>query len=146
MSDRIFGVVALVLAGAYAWVASGFEVTMLMVADPLGPRTFPYLLAILLAVAAVYLLWRPDPDPQWPDVRRLVQMVLIVLLFIVYTFFLESLGFILTTVIAVTILSWRLGAKPMIAVGNGVAVALVLFGLFDLVLGLPLPLGLLEVG
>lgn len=145
MSDRIFGVLALVLAGAYLWGATGFEVSMMMVADPLGPRTFPYLLGIVLIITALYLLWRPDPEPDWPDAPHLAQMAMSIVILILYAVFLEDLGFIVATVAAVAILSWRLGATPLIALANGAGVALVLYGLFDLVLGLPLPLGILEV-
>ena len=57
---------------------------------------------------------------------------------------LEDLGFIVATFGAVAILGWRLGARPTTALLTGVGVSLGLYGLFDRVLGLPLPLGLLE--
>jgi putative tricarboxylic transport membrane protein len=72
-------------------------------------------------------------------------MALSIVILILYAVFLEDLGFIVATVVAVAILSWRLGARPLIALANGAGVALVLYGLFDLALGLPLPLGLLEM-
>lgn len=143
MSDRVFGVLALILAIVYGLQARTFE-SGLQIGDPLGPDKFPYLLAVVMGITALYLMLRPDPSPHWPDPMHLAQMALIVLVLCIYAVLLEDLGFILATFAAVAVLSWRLGARPTTALLTGVGVALGLYGLFDYVLGLPLPLGLLE--
>lgn len=144
MSDRVFGVIALILAIVYGLQARSFQ-SDLQIGDPLGADTFPYLLAVVMGITALYLIVRPDPSPHWPDPPHLVQMALIVVVLCVYAVLLEDLGFIVATFLAVAILSWRLGARPVSALLTGVGVSVVLYGLFDRVLGLPLPLGVLEI-
>jgi putative tricarboxylic transport membrane protein len=141
VSDRVLGALALILAFAYGLQARTFQSGLLVAMDPLGASTFPYLLAVVLAITAVYLLVRPDPSPEWPDRRHLLEMAGVVLSLVVYALVLEEAGFILATIAAVAYIGWRLGARPLSALVNGVAVALVLYGLFDKVLGLPLPPG-----
>ena len=58
---------------------------------------------------------------------------------------LEPLGFVVSTFLAVAVLGCLLGARPWQAGGAGVAIGVVLFVLFDILLGLPLPAGVLGV-
>jgi putative tricarboxylic transport membrane protein len=143
VSDRVFGALALILALAYGLHARTFKSGLQVAMDPLGASTFPYLLAVVLGIAGVYLLVRPDPSPHWPDRRHLLEMAGIIVLLCLYALTLEEAGFMLATFVAVAILGWRLGARPGQALLNGIAVSIVLYGLFDKVLGLPLPPGLL---
>jgi len=141
MSDRIFGFLMLLLAAAYTWTARGFDPGFM--SDPLGPSTFPYLLGGVMAVTALYLLLRPDAPAHWPDPRHLLQMLLVVAVLLAYAGLLEWLGFIIATIVTVTVLGWRLGASLKIAVLTGIGVSLAVYGLFDMLLELPLPAGLL---
>lgn len=141
MSDRIFGVLMLLLAVVYTWTARGFDPGFM--SDPLGPSTFPYLLGGVMAVTSLYLLLRPDASANWPDPKHLLQMALIVVLLLAYAGLLEWLGFIIATLLTVTILGWRLGASPRTALLTGIGVSLAVYGLFDMLLELPLPGGLL---
>jgi putative tricarboxylic transport membrane protein len=141
MSDRIFGALLLILAAVYSWTARGFDPGFM--ADPLGPQTFPYLLGAVLAITALYLVLRPDPPVNWPSLHRLLQMGLVVLVLLAYASLLEWLGFIIATLLTVSILGWRLGAGLRTAILTGIGVSLVVYGLFDIVLELPLPDGLL---
>lgn len=143
MSDRVFGALALIFAIAYGLYARTFKSGLQVAMDPLGASMFPYLLAVVLGITAIYLIVRPDPSPHWPDGRHLLEMAAVIVVLCLYAVMLEDLGFILATFAAVAFLGWRLGARPVQALVNGVAVAVVLFGLFDQVLGLPLPSGLL---
>lgn len=141
MSDRIFGGLMLLLAAGYAWTARGFDPGFM--SDPLGPQTFPYLLGAVLAITALYLLFRPDAPAHWPDPRHLLQMGLIVVVLLAYAGLLEWLGFLIATTLTVIVLGWRLGASLKTAVLTGLGVSLAVYGLFDMLLELPLPAGLL---
>ena len=141
MSDRIFGVLMLLLAAVYTWTARGFDPGFM--SDPLGPSTFPYLLGGVMAVTSLYLLLRPDAPALWPDPRHLLQMGMIVVLLLAYAGLLEWLGFIIATFVTVSILGWRLGASLKTSVLTGIGVSLAVYGLFDMLLELPLPAGLL---
>ena len=140
MSDRLTGLVLLLLAVAYGVTASGYEA---MIGDPLGPAVFPIVLAIPLGLFAVYLVLRPDREPAWPRGPALRKQVLALVAFVAYAYLLEPLGFVVSTFLAVVVLGRLLGARLPEAGAAGVGIAVVLFVLFDTLLGLPLPAGVL---
>ena len=141
MSDRLTGLVLLALAIAYGVTASGYQA---MIGDPLGPAVFPLVIAIPLGLFSLYLIVRPDPGPDWTRGRPLLMQALSVITLLLYAYLLEPLGFIVSTFIAVVVLGWLLGAKLAQAGAAGVGIAVVLFVLFNNILGLPLPAGLLS--
>ncbi|WP_104203610.1 tripartite tricarboxylate transporter TctB family protein [Billgrantia saliphila] len=147
-NDRIFGVLLLVLAVAYGWGASQFPEPF-GGSEAIGPETFPYLLAVVLALSSLYLIVRPDPDNAWPWSRTGVELIIAVVVLVFYAMLLQPLGFILSTTLAVGTLCWRMGARPLNAYLVGAASGVVVFLLFNFALDLSLPLGLLsflEVG
>ena len=141
MSDRLTGLLLLLLALAYGVTAGGYEA---MIGDPLGPAVFPIVLAIPLGLFAIYLIARPDREPAWPRGPALRKQVLALVAFVAYAYLLEPLGFVVSTFLAVVVLGWLLGARLPEAGAAGVGIAVVLFVLFDTLLGLPLPPGVLE--
>jgi putative tricarboxylic transport membrane protein len=105
---------------------------------------FPIALAIPLGALSLYLIVRPDAEPDWPRGRTLLKQGLALVAFVAYAYLLEPLGFLVSTFLAVMVLGWLLGARPWQAGAAGVAIAVVLFVLFDSLLGLPLPAGVLD--
>lgn len=144
MSDRIFGLLMLALAVAYGWGAQQFPVPF-GEAEAVGPETFPMLLSVLLGFCSLYMMLRPDPDNGWPVGRTLSEMVTVLVVLLVYTAILEVLGFVIATTLAVGVLCWRMGARPKSAFLVAFLGGVVVYLLFNFVLELPLPAGLLEV-
>lgn len=140
MSDRLTGLVLLALAVAYGVTAGGYEA---MIGDPLGPAVFPIVLAIPLGLFSVYLIVHPDREPAWPKGPALFKQILAIVAFAAYAYLLEPLGFVVSTFLAVVVLGSLLGAGLPRAGAAGVGIAVVLFVLFDTLLGLPLPAGVL---
>jgi putative tricarboxylic transport membrane protein len=140
VSDRLTGLALLALAVAYGVAASGYQA---MIGDPLGPAVFPIVLAIPLGLLSLYLIVRPDPEPDWPRGRALLKQLLALVTFVAYAYVLEPLGFLVSTFLAVLVLGWLLGASLWQAGAAAVGIAVVLFLLFDTLLGLPLPAGVL---
>jgi putative tricarboxylic transport membrane protein len=140
VSDRLAGLALLALAVAYGVTAGGYQA---MIGDPLGPAVFPVALAIVLGLLSLYLIVRPDAEPDWPRGRALVKQVLTVAAFVAYAWLLEPLGFLVSSFLAVVVLGWLLGARLWQAAAAGAAIAVVLFVTFDTLLGLPLPAGVL---
>jgi len=139
MSDRLFGGIMLVVA--LAFIAGATQIEAALIFDSLGPRMFPIIIGVLLAIASAYLVVRPDPEPDWPAARRVVEIVLALVLMLAYAFLLVPLGFVLATALASGLLSWRLGAQPMIAVLSGIGIAVGIYVVFHLILGLSLARG-----
>jgi putative tricarboxylic transport membrane protein len=137
MSDRILGLIVLALAIWYGWTAGNYEASF---GDPLGPAAFPRMLAVPAALLSLFLILRPDPDPDWVVGRPALRQVATVAVLLAYAFFLEELGYILATALGAIAMSRLLGAGWMKSAAAGVVLAAALFITFDTLLGLPLPL------
>ncbi|WP_016854040.1 tripartite tricarboxylate transporter TctB family protein [Halomonas smyrnensis] len=143
-NDRIFGVLLIALAVAYGWGATQFPEPF-GGSEGVGPETFPLLLSVVLALSSLYLIVRPDPDNAWPWSRTGAELLIAVAVLIVYTALLQPLGFILSTLLAVGTLCWRMGAPPVRAYVTGGVAGVVVFLIFNFALDLALPLGPLSV-
>ncbi len=139
MSDRIFGGIGLILAAFYAWQATLIQESFLT--DAVGPKAFPYIIAALMAVASLYFLMKPDPEPDWPRAGRLAEIGFAVLVMFAYAQLLPELGFVIATTLAAGYLAWRLGSRPLESVLIGVGTAVGIYVIFHLVLGLTLARG-----
>jgi len=139
MSDRIFGVIGLLLAAFYAWQATLIQESFIQ--DPVGPKAFPILIAAVLAVSSLVFVMKPDPAPDWPAAGRLFEIAVSVAVMIAYSLALPEAGFVVSTAVAAAFLSWRLGAQPVFALIAGVAIAVGIYAIFHLILGLSLSEG-----
>ena len=139
MSDRVLGVACLLLSAFYIFMATQIQTSF--ITDYLGPKFFPILIASLLAIAAIFPIIKPDPDPDWPGIGRLVEIVFAVAVMVAYTYALPLAGFVVSTAITAGILSWRLGAKPVAAAIAGVSISLGIYVVFHLILQLSLARG-----
>ncbi|MDX6751366.1 tripartite tricarboxylate transporter TctB family protein [Geminicoccaceae bacterium 1502E] len=140
MSDRIAGLLLAAIALVYGIVAGGYEQGF---GDPLGPAAFPRIVAVPLGLFALVLVVRPDAEPAWPRARVLLRQLNALLVLVLYALLLEDLGFPLATFLAVTLLARELGARWRASLLTGIGLGAGLWTLFDPLLGLPLPLGLL---
>jgi putative tricarboxylic transport membrane protein len=139
MSDRVFGGACLLLAAFFIWQAT--QIKLGFIVDPLGPRAFPIVIGIVLAVAGLYPILRPDPRPDWPAVGGLIEIAFAVAILIAYAMLLPRLGFTLATAITAAVLTWRLGAHPLTAIASGIVTSVGIYVVFHLVLGLSLARG-----
>ena len=139
MSDRIFGAFGLLLAIGFALSAVAIEESFL--SDAVGPKTFPLIIAVILGLASAAIALRPDPEPHWPALPRLVEIGAAVLVMILYAELLPVAGFVIATAFAAGYLSWRLGFSPAGAIMTGVGTSLGIYVVFHLGLGLSLARG-----
>ena len=139
MSDRLLG--GIMLALALAFIAGAMQIKAAIVFDALGPKSFPIIIGVLLAIASLYPLFRPDPEPDWPPPARAFELVAALGVMVAYALLLEPLGFVVATALAAAVLSWRLGASLMVAAVAGVGIAIGIYVVFHLVLGLSLARG-----
>ncbi|OIP86615.1 MAG: hypothetical protein AUK37_02940 [Rhodobacterales bacterium CG2_30_65_12] len=139
MSDRIFGTVGLVLALFYAWATLQIQESFL--SDAVGPKIFPLSVAVILGLASIAIILRPDSEPEWPHLSRLVEIGAAIVVMILYAEFLDVVGFGIATALATTYLTWRLGTGPLQSVLVGLATSAGIYIIFRLVLGLSLARG-----
>jgi putative tricarboxylic transport membrane protein len=159
------GVVA--AAAAIALEATTFDVAF--PTDPLGPKAFPVVAAVLLALGGLALVRdaRADraktavaqaaagePDgaaagvgesgAERPEAGAGRRIALGTASFVVYAFLLAPLGFVLATTLEFAVLARLFGGPAGRGAAAGLLFALLLYALFVFGLGLPLPLGILE--
>lgn len=138
MSEGIFAGLMLLLAVYYGFEAYNLQVSFTY--DPLGPKAFPLLLSILLAIFSLLVLVSPkEQQIHWPKNRLLLKTVLVVATLIGYSFTLFWLGFILSTIIAISLLALLFEATWVQSLLAGIFLGLIFSGLFGWLLQIPLP-------
>ena len=142
MSDRILGGFGLLLALTFVWRSTLIEDSPF--SDIVGPRVFPLIICAVMALCSLYFIAKPDADPVWPAAGRFFEIVMAVVVMVLYAELLPVLGFLIATALASAFLTWRLGTKPLQSVLVGVLIAVGIYIIFKLILGLSLaegPLG-----
>jgi len=143
-SDRIFGLVATILALTY--IVSATQTQASFLTDPVGPKGFPILIGIVWAISGLFMVLRPDQEPDWPVARTFLALAFAVIILVGYAFALRPFGFLLPTAVAAGVLSYQISPNPKYAALAGIGLSAGLFMIFKFALGLGLvafPKGLL---
>lgn len=136
ISDRIFGLVVLMVALAY--IVSATQIQTSFLADPVGSKAFPILIGSIAALCGLVMMVKPDPDPQWPVFKTFIALLVAVAVLVGYAYALKPFGFLVPTAITAAILSYQISPKINTALMAGVGLSVGLFVLFKFALGLGL--------
>jgi len=109
--------------------------------DVIGPRTFPYIVGGVLGLCSLIFIVRPDPEPEWPHLRDLLEIAMAAAVMLLYAWALPEFGFLISTVFATAYLTWRLGTTPLMSLVVGVLTSVGIFVVFHMILGLALAKG-----
>jgi putative tricarboxylic transport membrane protein len=146
--QRIFASVLLLVCVGLALMAWPYQAAFSY--EPVGPRAFPLLMLGLMGVALLYMVFRPAPikhseDEPPLDRETLTKIAICVALLLVFAGLFEPLGFILSSILIGIPMARLYGGRwvPSVVVTSLMAIGLYL--LFDRVMEVPLPLGLLDV-
>ncbi|MEO9682928.1 MAG: tripartite tricarboxylate transporter TctB family protein [Tateyamaria sp.] len=131
-SDRIFGLVTLITAVAY--IAAATQIQTNFFSGEFLPKLFPLLIGAVAALASLVLVFKPDPDPEWPDGRTWGNLAIAVVVLAFYSVLMAPLGFILPTAVAATILSYQISPNAKKAIMAGIGLSLGLFVVFKFIL------------
>ncbi|MDD5028783.1 MAG: tripartite tricarboxylate transporter TctB family protein [Rhodoferax sp.] len=142
MSDRILGAVCVVVGAGMAWAARGYVAPISY--EPVGPSSFPMLMAGLMAATGAWLVVKPGQRGFAMARTQLKPFAMSVLAVFIYAGLFELLGFtVATTVMAVPVgMAFGGGWKKSLLGGIGIGLALYL--LFDKLLDVVLPTGILS--
>ncbi|MEM7718919.1 MAG: tripartite tricarboxylate transporter TctB family protein [Pseudomonadota bacterium] len=141
-SDRLFGVVIILCALAYA--AGALQIQTSFMSDPVGSKTFPLILAAIATLCGVVMVFQPDTDPDWPSLKTFGVLSISVLVMVGYAYTIKPLGFMIPTAVCAAILSFQISPRTIPAAITGVALSIGLFFVFKYALGLglqPFPKG-----
>ena len=142
MSDRVLGAVCVVASAAMAWAAQDYAAAISY--EPVGPRAFPLLLAVGLGLSGLWLVLRPTAGAEafrcvpWKPTALCAGAVLL------YALLFQWLGFALATALMAVPVGMAFGGSWKRSLTGGAALGGVLFLLFDKVLDVVLPTGLLS--
>ena len=136
MTDRVFGLVVILVALAY--IASATQIQTSFMADPVGSKTFPMIVGAVAVLCGGMIVFRPDTEPEWPVLRTLVSLGLSLLILVVFALALRPLGFLIPTAIAAGLLSYQITPRKWVAALTGLGLSVGLFVLFKYALGLGL--------
>lgn len=141
-SDRLFGVVIILCALAYA--AGALQIQTSFMSDPVGSKTFPLILAAVAAICGLVMIVQPDEDPEWPSMLTLGSLAVSVLVMVGYAYTIKPFGFMIPTAVCAAILSYQIAPRPIPAAMTGICLSVGLFFVFKYALGLglqPFPKG-----
>lgn len=135
-TDRVFGLVVVLIAVAY--VATALQIETSFLADPVGPKAFPIGIGTVAAICGLVMMVRPDPSPHWPALKTLGALLVAVCAMVAYAFALKPLAFLIPTALTATILSYQITPRVLPAIAVGIGMSLGLFVLFKYGLNLGL--------
>lgn len=142
MSDRILGAVCIAVGAGMAWAAQGYAAAISY--EPVGPRAFPLLLAALMAASGLWLVLRPSLGAanfrSVPWMATLLSAAAIGL----YALLFQALGFALATALMAVPVGMAFGGHWKQALAAGAGLGIVLFFMFDKLLDVVLPTGILS--
>lgn len=136
ISDRVFG--AVVILGAFIYGMSALNIPKPFFSDPLGPQSFPIGVAVVAGICGLVMVFSPDEEPAWPEMRALGAIALSTALLVAYSYALKPMGFLVPTAIASAVISYQIAPNLTRAAIFGALISLGLFALFRWGLGLSL--------
>ena len=140
MVDRIFAGVLLIVTLAYAVIAFT-AISAPFQYDPLGPESWPQILAVVAIACLLVILWKPDATEMGVSGQVWFRLTATIVMLCAYAELYEPLGFILSTILFGTALCAMLGAGIVRSIVFGVAAGVAGYLLCVTLLDLNLPDG-----
>ncbi len=140
MIERIFGLFLLGLGIFFVYGGMNLEVSFSY--DPLGPKSFPIALGVLLSALSLFVIAKPE-KAEFADASTNVKTAIIVVLLVIYQAIFSLAGFLLSTALLVFCISKIFRATTLQALGSAIGVSVSVYLIFGVVLDVPLPIGTL---
>ncbi|PIQ56110.1 MAG: hypothetical protein COW02_01810 [Comamonadaceae bacterium CG12_big_fil_rev_8_21_14_0_65_59_15] len=142
MSDRILGAVCVAVGAGMALAARGYVAPISY--EPVGPNSFPMLMAALMAAAGVWLIVKPGLRGAVMTRAQLMPFAMSVLAVFVYAGLFETLGFTVATTVMAVPVGMAFGGGWKKSLLGGISIGLLFYLLFDKLLDVVLPTGVLS--
>lgn len=142
MQQRVFAVFLLAISVLLAFLALDYTASFSY--EPVGPRAFPWLILFGIALCALVMFLERQPCAETKrrtDHSMNAKLLLCVVLFLCYAALFESAGFVLSSIVFAIGMACLYGANWKVAVWLMPILVLALYGLFEYVLDVPLPVG-----
>ena len=141
MADRKYAIVMLVLSSIYCVAAFSLDADF----DPVNEKLYPFVLSVLMIVSSIGLFIWPSPHTtSWPKGRNVQKIGITFCAILLYSFALHRVGFIICASVLMGICMWVFEGKRKWITPVSIATAAIFYIVFDRLLGLNLPAGLLS--
>lgn len=141
LNDRVLGVSALLFAALIT--AFGYDLEPPFSYEPVGPKAFPLLIALIIALCGLRLVLKGGGQVEANPPGANSRIFAMVAYLAAYAFLFQWVGFIIATALMVAFVGRLFQATwPQAALG-GIAMSVGLFFLFDRGLDVVLPMGIL---
>lgn len=141
LNDRLLGIAALVFAALIT--AFGYDLEPPFSYEPVGPKAFPLLLALIIALCGVRLIIKGGGEVEGNPPGANMRIMAMVAYLAGYAFLFQWVGFIIATTLMVALIGRLFQATWLQAFIGGIVMSVGLFYLFDKGLDVVLPSGLL---
>ncbi len=143
IADRIFAAISLLLIIGYGYIAF-YVIKAPFQYDPLGPESWPRILAVGSGLCALYLILKPDDISLDISKSVFLRLITVTILLFGYSFAYEPLGFIIATFLFCGLFARLLGANTLNSIYFGLGLGVLGYVLCAIILELNLPAGPLE--
>lgn len=141
LNDRLLGVAALLFAAFLTWFGHDLEAPFAY--EPVGPKAFPLLLALVIALCGLRLVFKGGNDVEANPEGANLRIITMVACLAAYAFFFQWLGFVVATALMGIIIGRLFGGSWLKVITGSVLMAIGLFLLFDKGMDVVLPTGIL---
>ncbi|MDO5057907.1 MAG: tripartite tricarboxylate transporter TctB family protein [Lautropia sp.] len=142
MNNRILGVAALLVAAFMAWHAHDLQAPVSY--EPIGPRAFPLIIAAVMALCGLRLVLQGGGQAESNPPGANLRIAAFFLVLVGYALIFDGAGFIVATTLMSALVGRLFGGRWLPSVLGGLVLGVTLYFLFDRVLDVVLPAGLLE--
>jgi putative tricarboxylic transport membrane protein len=143
-SDRIAGVFLLSVALLYLFEARSFETGF--IADPIGPKAFPFVLGVVLVGLSTGLIVRHGAEVSWPPRSLWWRWTVVTAVLLIYAAVLNPLGFVISTTLLLAVFSLLLGGRLSMSLLFALVFSVTTYLVFRWLLGISLPPGTIFLG
>lgn len=141
IADRKYAMVMLVLSIVYCVAAYSLDADF----DPVNEKFYPFILSVLMILSSIGLfIWPSSHTTSWPKGKNIQKIGLTFCAILVYCFVLQKIGFIISASVLMGICMWVFEAKRKWIAPVSIITAMSFYVVFDRLLGLNLPAGLLN--
>ncbi len=139
--DRKDAIAMLIISMVYCYSAFSLDAGF----DPTQEKYYPFALSIIMVVLSLALLvWPSGLTTTWPKGRNLAKIGITFCAILAYSLVLHPIGFLISASILMGVCMWVFEANRKWIVPVSIIVAIIFYIVFDRILGLNLPAGILN--
>ena len=140
-ADRKYAVVMLILSIVYCAAALSLDTDF----DPVNEKFYPVVLSVIMILSSIGLfIWPSQHTTSWPKRQNVQKIGLTFCAILLYCFVLQKIGFIISASVLMGICMWVFEAQRKWIAPVSILTAIIFYVVFDQLLGLNLPTGLLN--